>query len=75
MSSSPPGPIGVPVTAQRWVLCSRAAITATLPSPVPTICASSKTTRHQLHIKTCHKTVCLQTREPHAVLCSGLMLC
>ena len=49
MSSRPPGPIGVPVTAQRWVLCRRPAMTATLLRPVPTICASSSTTLHQLH--------------------------
>ena len=73
MSSSPPGPIGVPVTAQRWVLCSRAAMTATLRRPVPTICASSKTTRHQLHTKTGQITACLQIWEPHAVQCSGRM--
>ena len=49
MSSRPPGPMGVPVTAQRWVLCRRPAMTATLLRPVPTICASSSTTLHQLH--------------------------
>lgn len=80
MSSSPPGPMGVPVTAQRWLLCRRAAMTATLPRPLPTICASSRTTRHQLQNKKQFSYAGAEVSRctlqwPNTVLCSDLMLC
>lgn len=75
MSSSPPGPMGVPVTAHRWVLCRRPAMTATLPRPLPTICASSRTTRHQLQNKTPYVYAGEGASCCAVLCCAGLMLC